>query len=93
MPDSVRRQIFVVLTSSKKRKLQLLFLEAAAKDCVYLKTPTPKILAVLPERLSLLNHLQDPYHAEYVGWRERDGVSRGELPRCNSISLSLALVN
>lgn len=54
MPDSVRRQISVVLTSSKTEKLQLLFLETAAKDCVYLKPLTPKILAVLPEGLSLL---------------------------------------
>lgn len=83
MPGSVRRQIFVVLTSSKKRKLQLLFLETAAKDCVYLETPTPKILAVLPEGLSLLKALQDPYRPEHVGWRERDGARRGGLPRCN----------
>jgi len=84
---------FVVLSSSKKWKLQLLFLEAAAEDCVYLETPTPKILAVLPAGLSLLSALQDPYHAECVGWRERDGARQEELPRCNSISLSLALVN
>ena len=57
MPDSVRRRISVVLTSSKKKRKLQLFLETAAEDCVYLETATPKTLTVLPEELSPLRAL------------------------------------
>lgn len=70
MPDSGRRQISVVLTSSKKKRKLQLFLETAAEDCVYLETATPKTLTVLPEELSPLRALRDPYRAECLGWRE-----------------------
>lgn len=71
------------LIQKNPTKLQLLFLETTVKACVYLQTPAPKILALFPEGLSLLSALPDPYHAECVGWRERDGACAGGLPRRN----------